>query len=258
MQRNALYPILFATAVCIICAIVVSSAAVSLKPAQDINAALEKQRNVLLAAGLLEAGEKVDAAEVQHRFDNIRMVVVNLETGEENADIDPVTFDQARAAKDPATSSVAPANRALVQRLPDDVLVYEVLGDAGVEAIVLPIEGYGLWSTLYGFIALDNDVDTVRGITFYQHGETPGLGGEVDNPKWKARWVGRKAFGEDGEPKIKVIKGPAGPPAEDPFHVDGLSGATLTSNGVTNLLHFWLGDEALGPYLENLSQRRAT
>jgi len=150
MQRSVLYTILFATAVCIVCAIVVSSAAVTLKPAQDINAALEKQRNVLLAAGLLDAGEKVDAAEVQRRFENIRMVVVNLESGEENADIDAATFDQARAAKDLATSTVAPANRALVQRLPDNVLIYEVLGDAGVEAIVLPIEGYGLWSTLYG------------------------------------------------------------------------------------------------------------
>ena len=130
MQRSVLYTILFATAVCIVCAIVVSSAAVTLKPAQDINAALEKQRNVLLAAGLLDAGEKVDAAEVQRRFENIRMVVVNLETGEENADIDAATFDQARAAKDLATSTVAPANRALVQRLPDNVLVYEVLGEA--------------------------------------------------------------------------------------------------------------------------------
>ncbi|NHZ73404.1 MAG: Na(+)-translocating NADH-quinone reductase subunit C [Nitrospirae bacterium] len=258
MQRSALYTILFATAVCIVCAIVVSSAAVSLKPAQEINAALEKQRNVLLAAGLLEAGEKIDAVEVQRRFENIRMVVVNLETGEEATDIDPATFDQVRAAKDPETSSVAPKNRALVQRLPDHVLVYEVLGDNGVEGIVLPIQGYGLWSTLYGFIALDNDLETIRGITFYQHGETPGLGGEVDNPKWKARWVGRKAFGEDGQPKITVIKGPAGPPAEDPYEVDGLSGATLTARGVTNLVHFWLGDEVLGPYLENLSRRRAT
>ena len=258
MQRNALYTILFATAVCIVCAIVVSSAAVSLKPAQDINAALEKQRNVLLAAGLLEADEKVDAAEIQRRFENIRMVVVNLETGEEDPDIDAATFDQVRAAKDPETSTVAPKNRALVQRLPDNVLVYQVVGDDGVEGVVLPVEGYGLWSTMYGFLALERDWDTVRGITFYQHGETPGLGGEIDNPKWKARWVGRKAFGDDGEPKIKVIKGPAGPPAEDPFEVDGLSGATLTSNGVTNLVQFWLGDEALGPYLENLSQRRAT
>jgi len=257
MQRNALYTILFATAVCIVCAIVVSSAAVSLKPAQDINAALEKQRNVLLAAGLLEADEKVDAAEAQRRFENIRMVVVNLETGEENPDIDAASFDQVRAAKDPETSSVAPANRALVQRLPDNVLVYKVLGDDGVEGVVLPVQGYGLWSTMYGFFALESDWDTVRGITFYQHGETPGLGGEIDNPKWKARWPGRKTFSEDGEPKIRVIKGLAGPPAEDPYHVDGLSGATLTSNGVTNLLHFWLGEEALGPYLAKLSQGRA-
>ena len=99
---------------------------------------------------------------------------------------------------------------------------------ADIESLVLPIEGYGLWKFLYGFIAIEDDLNTVRGITFYEHGETPGLGGEVDNPRWKARWVGQKVFGDDGEPKIEVIKGFAPPPAEAPYEVDGLSGATIT------------------------------
>jgi Na+-transporting NADH:ubiquinone oxidoreductase subunit C len=259
MQRSPLYTILFATAVCIVCAIVVSASAVSLKERQDINAALEKQRNVLQAAGLMEPKEKLDAEEIAKRFQNIEMEVVDLATGEPATDIDPATYDQAREAKNLATSSPAPPNPSLVKRIPDHALIYKVMGDGGdVEALVLPIEGYGLWKFLYGFIALEDDLNTVRGITFYDHGETPGLGGEVDNPRWKARWVGRKVFGDDGEPKIKVIKGFAPPPAEAPYKVDGLSGATLTSRGVTNLVHFWLGENGFATYLERLEQRKAT
>jgi Na+-transporting NADH:ubiquinone oxidoreductase subunit C len=108
----------------------------------------------------------------------------------------------------------------------------------------------GLWSTLYGYLALEPDARTIQGLTFYKHGETPGLGGEVDNPRWKALWPGRLASDEDGTPKIAVVKGRAGSVSEDPYHVDGLSGATITSNGVTNLMHFWLGKNGFGPYLD--------
>ncbi len=259
MQRSPLYTILFATAVCIVCAIVVSASAVSLKERQDINAALEKQRNVLQAAGLMDPKEKLDAQEIAQRFENIEMEVIDLATGEPAPDIDPDTYNQAREAKDPATSTPAPPNPSFIKRIPNHALIYKVLGDDGeIESLVLPVEGYGLWKFLYGFIAIETDLNTVRGITFYDHGETPGLGGEVDNPRWKSRWVGRKVFGDDGEPKIEVIKGAAPPPAEAPYEVDGLSGATLTSRGVTNLVHFWLGENGFGPFLEKAEQRKAS
>ncbi|MGB6994669.1 MAG: NADH:ubiquinone reductase (Na(+)-transporting) subunit C [Thermoanaerobaculia bacterium] len=151
---------------------------------------------------------------------------------------------------------MAPTNPALVKRLPAHALVYEVQSKEGeLEMLILPVEGYGLWSTLYGFIALDADLDTVRGITFYEHKETPGLGGEVDNPGWKARWDGRKVYGQDGLPRIEVIKGQAGPADEDPYRVDGLSGATLTSRGVTNLVQFWMSESGFGPLLDRLGSR---
>ena len=255
MQRSPIYTILFATAVCIVCAIVVSSSAVSLKERQDINAALEKQRNVLQAAGLMGSDEKFTPEEVAKEFEHIEMVVVDLATGQPSPEIDPATFDQAKEAKDPDTSTVAPANPSLVKRLPNHSMVYRVLDENGdLDSLVLPIEGYGLWKFLYGFIALENDLNTVRGITYYEHGETPGLGGEVDNPRWKQKWVGRKVFDDSGEPKIEVIKGYAGPAETDPYEIDGLSGATLTSRGVTNMIHFWLGENGFGPYLENLAQ----
>jgi Na+-transporting NADH:ubiquinone oxidoreductase subunit C len=125
-------------------------------------------------------------------------------------------------------------------------------GDA-IKQVVLPVHGYGLWSTLYGFLALEGDFNTVRGLRFYEQAETPGLGGEVDNPKWRAQWAGKKIFDADGNVEIRVIRGHVEPnTANAEYKVDGLSGATLTSNGVTNLLQFWLGDQGFGPYLKKM------
>lgn len=252
-QHSVKYTLLFSAAVCGVCAILVSSSAVTLAPRQDANAQLEKQRNVLQAAGLMKQGEKLDATGIEARFATVEAVVVDLASGEEQADVDPETFDQQKAKKDPAMSREAPKNRARVFRLPNQALVYKVRNDAGaVEMLVLPIEGYGLWGTLYGFIALGADTTTIRGITYYQHKETPGLGGEVDNPAWKALWPGRKAFDASWDPKIEVTKGRAGTVEEDPYRVDGLSGATITGRGVTNMLRFWLGPDGFGPYLEKI------
>jgi Na+-transporting NADH:ubiquinone oxidoreductase subunit C len=148
----------------------------------------------------------------------------------------------------------APENRAGLERLPHQALVYKMVKDGELELVILPIEGKGLWSTLYGFIALGSDLRTIEGITFYEHKETPGLGGEVDNPSWKRLWEGRKAYDDDDVPKIEVVRGAAGPPEEDPYRVDGLSGATMTSRGVTYLVQFWLGEEGFGPYLDSLEE----
>ena len=120
-----------------------------------------------------------------------------------------------------------------------------------IRMLILPIEGKGLWSTMYGFIALAPDTTTIKGLTFYEHGETPGLGGEVDNPSWKALWKGRQAYDGEWNPEIEVIKGAAGPPEEDPFRVDGLSGATLTCRGVSSTVQFWLSDDGFKPFLIN-------
>lgn len=256
MQRSPLYTLLFATAVCIACAVVVSTAAVSLKERQEANATLERQKNVLQAAGLMAAGEKLGAEEVAKRFATIEAVAVDLASGEVAEGVDPATFDQQKATADPERSRPAPPNAAQVQRLPNTAVVYLLRDDEGaLELVILPVEGKGLWSTLYGFVALERDLTTIRGITFYQHGETPGLGGEVDNPRWKEKWEGREAFDETGEPAITVVKGRAGTPEEDPYEVDGLSGATLTGRGVTYLVQFWLGDHGFGPFLGKLAER---
>ncbi len=265
MQHNSVrYIVLFAALVCVACGGIVSISAVFLKDRQEANELLDKQEKVLEVSGLLEDGKRPSKEEVRQIFDNrITMRLIDLVTDSaaaEDVGIDPAAYDQLAASKDPAMSVQVEANFARVARVPRYAVVYEVFNDTGktdLDLRVIPVEGMGLWGTLYGFLALDQDGTTIRGLIFYKHKETPGLGAEVDNPNWKRKWPGRKAFDANWELVIEVIKGVAGPPGDAPHQVDGLSGATLTSRGVTNLLRFWLGDEGFGPYLAQLRPERS-
>lgn len=274
MQHNSVrYIVLFAGAVCVLCSFFVSTAAVFLKDRQQANELLDKQEKVLevsglleelVEEGLLEEGKRPSKDQVSKSFDErIVMRLIDLDTDAAAADgvgIDPATYDQLAASKDPRMSAAVPSNFARVRRVPRYAVVYEVFKDAENEELdlrVIPIEGMGLWGTMYGFLALDSDGNTIRGLTFYKTKETPGLGKEVEYSNWQKKWPGRKVFDENWEVAIKVIKGVAGPPSEAPHQVDGLSGATLTSKGVTNLLRFWLGDDGFGPYLAQLRPERS-
>jgi len=133
------------------------------------------------------------------------------------------------------------------------MVIYKVLDDGEISKLILPIYGKGLWSTMYGFIALDRDLCTIKGFTFYEHGETPGLGGEVDNPRWKKSWLGKQAFDENGNCRIHVIKGKVDMNDTNAIYkVDGLSGSTLTTRGVDQTVRFWLGDWGYKPFLDKM------
>ena len=252
-QRNyATYTIAFSAVVCVVCAVLVSSAAVSLRDRQMANSELDRKRNVLRAAGVAREDETLPAGEVERRFASFQVVAVDLRTGQEDPNFQTAGYDARRAQGDPTASRPVPANPAQITRLPNHAVAYKKLdADGKLELLILPIEGKGLWSTMYGFLALGPDLRTVRGLAYYQHGETPGLGGEVDNPRWKALWPGRQVFDPQGRPAIEVIRGRAGPPDADPHRVDGLSGATITSRGVSAMLQFWLGEQGFGPYLNH-------
>lgn len=251
-RNSTSYMFLFAGAVCLVCSVFVASSAVALKPQQEANKRTDRQQKVLSVAGLVKPGEKLSADQVAERFEaNIVPKVIDLKTGEYAEGIDANGYDMRKAAADPATSTEAPeGNPAKVMRLPEYAVIYHVVKDDEVENLILPVHGKGLWSTLYGFLALEADAQTVAGIVFYEHAETPGLGGEVDNPRWRSVWKGRKVYGDDGAPEISVIKGPAGPASSDPYHIDGLSGATITSRGVSYLVQFWMGQDGFKPYIE--------
>jgi Na+-transporting NADH:ubiquinone oxidoreductase subunit C len=256
-KESTLRTLLVALLVSLAASVFVAGSAVYLKPIQRENSLLDKQRSILSVAGL--GGAELSTREVQALFaSRIRAKVIDINTGEENPELDPVTFDALKAAKDPKTSIELSGEEDIssIKRREQYVTIYQLENEGVLEALILPIRGYGLWSTLYGFLALKPDLNTVVGLGFYQHGETPGLGGEVDNPRWKALWPGKTLFDENGKPVIQIVKGGVNPnnPAAD-HQVDALSGATLTSRGVNRLLLFWLGDLGFGPYLAKLRQQ---
>ena len=235
---------------CLVCSVIVASSAVLLRPMQQANKALDLKKNVLMAAGIETKGQDINAL-----FNQFTPRIVDLETGRYVTDMNAETYDQRKASKDPALSDALNADDdiASIGRRAHYATVYLLEKEGKLERIILPVKGYALWSTLYGFLALESDGNTVAGLGFYEHAETPGLGGEIDNPRWKALWPGKKIFDEQGNLAIKLVKGSVS--SSDPqaaYKVDALSGATLTSNGVDNLVHFWLGKNGFGPYLTNL------
>lgn len=253
--------VIVALSLCLVAAIVVSSVAVSLKPARQANKELDRAKNILIAAGLFEKGT-TQASQIDELFKQFEIRLIDLQEGKlltaseaQALDIDPVTFEQRKASKDPAVSRELGTSEdiASISRQANYSVAYLLKKGDKIDRIVLPIHGYGLWSTLYGFLALDGDMNTVAGITFYEHQETAGLGGEVDNPKWKASWVGKEIYNGNGSVALAVIKGSVDPNNAAAVHqIDGLSGASLTSRGVQNLIQFWMGEQGFGPVLKNL------
>lgn len=212
--------------------------ATALRPAQEAAKEFDRQKNIMMAAGLLQEGDPRPRPELEKLYQTrFKPHVVEVASGEfADSKYTPDTLQQVKDTNE------RDRYRA----------IYEALDEQGkTEAWVLPVAGKGLWSILYGFLALDAAGETVKGITFYAHGETPGLGGEVDNPEWKALWPGKSIYDDKGELiGVRVKKGKVDPnnPTEKRHYVDGLSGATITSNGVTNLVKTHLS--AFEPFLE--------
>ncbi|NLC71659.1 MAG: Na(+)-translocating NADH-quinone reductase subunit C [Desulfuromonadaceae bacterium] len=248
-----------ALGVCLVCSVLVSSAAVSLKDKQEQNKQLDRLKNILVVGGLYSP--KTDIGKVFQ--ENIRPFIVDLEKGAVlprerfDAVLNTDDFDIKKIASSPRYGMKIPADEDIagIKRRPRYMIVYQVIQNGAVEKIILPVYGKGVWSTMYGFIALNNDLTTVEGFSFYDHGETPGLGGEVDNPRWKRSWVGKKVFDKGGNVVIEVLKGTVDPGSPKAAHqIDGLSGASLTTRGVDKLVRYWLGDDGYGPYLAKLRQ----
>ena len=229
---------------CIACAIIVSVTAVSVRPEQNLNVENEKKIKILAAAGIQT--DKVD-----EEFSKIKTVFVDFET-DKLVIIDPA-YDHIKAASNPDLSTVIPKadDIAVLKRRENIGTIYVWVDEQNaIEKLVLPIRGYGLWGTLYGYLSLDSDLNTVRGIEYYDHKETPGLGGEVDNPNWKSDWYGKRIYNDDGSVALYVTKGAS----STDYEIDGISGATLTTNGVSNMIKYWLGDNGYGPIIKNLNE----
>ncbi|MUH73051.1 Na(+)-translocating NADH-quinone reductase subunit C [Psychrosphaera haliotis] len=235
----------FVFIVCLVCAALVSVSAVQLKPLQTANKLLDKQTKILETAGLLELAGK-DIVPTYNKYVEAKMI--DLDTGE-YVDGDVKMFDERRNARDPQKSEKLENDPAGINRQSNTAVVYLVKDEKGaVETVVFPVVGAGLWDLMYGYVGLKSDLNTVSKVIYSDHKETPGLGAEVMNPKWKALWPGKKIYNDNNEPVIKLVKG--GAKKGDDYGVDALSGATLTSDGVTRTLQFWFGVQGYLPFIE--------
>lgn len=249
--------LIVAVGVCLVCSVFVSTATVVLKDRQDENKKLDKLKNILIAGHLYTNDNQVN----QIFSDKIKYSVVDLEKGSELKDTEIPSFATAENFDIKKLSDDKKFGKqinpdldiAKIRKIPKIMSIYKVVEEGQPVTYILPVYGKGLWSTMWGFLAIKKDFKTVAGITFYEHGETPGLGGEIDNVKWKRSWEGKAAFNEKGEIILEVIKSKvdsSNPKANS--QIDGLSGSTLTTRGVDNMIKFWLGENGYGKYIANL------
>lgn len=255
---------------CLVCSLLVSATAIGLMEIQKTNVALDKKKNILTVAGYTpEEVKKMSKKDIEEIFkgenESIQIldIVVDLETGlkvssddlKEKTGFDSVVdFDQEKIVKQEGLGSEIEGGVNIGLRKRENYSHVYVVKDKRKDLVtryVFPVKGKGLWSTLMGYIAVDASFKQIEGLTFYSHKETPGLGGEVDNPKWKKLWEGRMLFSEDGQvAKDYVVKG--SPDESNRNAVAGLSGATITSKGVSNLVRYWMGEEGFGKFISEV------
>tara|TARA_B110000003_G_scaffold69598_1_gene70907 strand:+ start:2182 stop:2955 length:774 start_codon:yes stop_codon:yes gene_type:complete len=240
--------------ICLVCSLVVSFAAVNLRDLQKENATNNQSIKILQAAKIYDS-----SVDVKIQFSKLEMKYVDFNSGKildsyENFVIED--YDQLKSTRNPnlSTSLSASEDIAIIKNRENVGKFFIVRNeDSSIDKLILPIRGYGLWGTLYGYMAIEEDFNTVAGLEFYDHKETPGLGAEVDNPKWKAIWPGKKIY-ENNEVKLAVMKGKVETDdANIDYKVDGLSGATLTSRGVTNMITYWFGESGYAKLFKELS-----
>ena len=254
MNDSIIKTLAVAFSVCLICSLVVSSSAVSLRDLQKENKLNDRRLKVLQVADIYDP-----ELSISEQFLQLESKFIDFDTGRifteyNNFNIDE--YDQVKATKDSNLSKAIPASDdiAIIKNRENVGKIYILRDDLkNIDKLILPIRGYGLWGTLFGFIAIESDFNTVSGIEFYEHKETPGLGAEVDNPKWKTSWKGKKIY-DDNQVTLKVIKGKV----EDGdtmsmYKVDGLSGATITSRGVSNMVSYWFSDSGYTNLLKELN-----
>ena len=253
-KENPYKPFYSVLILAFVCSALVAGAAVGLRPLQDANKTLDQKKNILYAANLYQDGVPIDDL-----FANIEIKVIELRSGEfvSEGQLDPASYNQVKATLTEQYSSALSKDTdvARLGRVEKYSFVYLVRQNNTIDQIILPVRGKGLWSTMYAYVALSSDLNTIRGISFYEHGETPGLGGEIENKPWQKSWQGKQIYDDQQTPVITLIKGKVDPKnTKAPFQIDGLSRATLAANGVSNLMEFWFGDHGFKPFLNTLQK----
>jgi len=257
-SESPLKALLVVLVVVLVTSSLVSVSVVVLRPIQASKQLLDRNRDILQLTGFLEDGSEVSDAELSRIYETVDARTVDLDAAWFEPQISPHSFDQRRAANDPALSAQVPPEYDIagLGRRSSYVPVYLVWGEGGFQRIILPIQGSGMWSTLYGYIALQADLNTIADITFYEQNETPGLGDQVAQPEWLAKWRGRKIYDESGKFRFAVAGRMVEPGSSAArYEVDAITGATVTGDAVTRLMRYWFGPYGYGPFLERIRKQ---
>ncbi len=249
--ESPLRALLTALSVALVCALLVSLAAVSLRPRYQANLDAERISRLTAIVQALDTDQsKVTVSAIESR-------VVHLDSGSYTDSLDPDVFDARKATTNPDQSIALTPERDIagIKRRANHAVVYLIRdNDNQPTVVILPVWGVGYQSALYGYLALAADAREILALKFYEQGETPGLGSRIQDPAWEALWPGKQAYDNNG--KIEIEIGGSGH-KNNVSRIDGITGATRTSHGVDTLIRFWLGELGFGPYLARLRRGEA-
>lgn len=233
MQRSNTYIIIFSAVLTIVLGLLLSGTSVVLKPLQDKQVDLDNKKKILGA--VMDISSIKDPNEIlalyQKRFTSI-VIDINGKTIEKDEKGNPVVAEKVNIQKNYKMDKgdrMYPVFQFMSESDPNKV-----------EAYIFPMWGAGLWDWISGFVAVDSDLNTIKGVAFDHKTETPGLGARITSDQIKDRYKGKKLFDTSGDlVSVSMIKGEKGEPLDD-HHIDGLSGATLTGKGVNNMMLHYL------------------
>lgn len=236
----------------IVCSSLVSAAVVALRPIQLNNQMLDRSRNIMQLTGLLTADQAIEDDEMLELYKRLDLRIIDIDAADYDGKIDADTFSERQSLNDPDKSVAIPSDQdqAKLGRRSRFAPVYMVWNKGEIDRVILPVRGSGMWSVLYGYIALEPDLNTISGMTFYEQNETPGLGDQITHTHWLEQWKGRQVYDFNGNPRFRINEGTVQPgSASSEYEVDALTGATVTANAVTSMMHYWFGPHGYQPFL---------
>jgi Na+-transporting NADH:ubiquinone oxidoreductase subunit C len=244
----------------LVCSSFVSAAVVVFRPMQMNNKMIERSRNIIKLTGLVEEDVKPSEEEMLELYRGMDVRILDIDQADYNEDLDPLTFDARRAVNNPELGVDIPPDQdqASLGRRSRYMPIYRVVDESGqLQRLILPVHGAGMWSTIYGYVALESDLNTIAAVTFYEQNETPGLGDQIMRPEWQAKWVGRRIYDEAGDLRFAINHGKVEPGSSTwLYEVDALTGATVTADAVTSLIHYWFGPNGYRDYLDKLREQQ--
>ena len=241
-----------------VCSGLVSAAVVVLRPIQLNNQLLDRSRNIMKLTGWLPAGQVIEDDDMLELYKGLDLRIINIDAANYEGDIDPHTFNKRQAQNDPDRSVAIPSDQdqARLGRRSRFAPVYMVWNEDRLDRVILPVRGSGMWSMLYGYIALEPDLNTIAGMTFYEQNETPGLGDQITHAHWLDQWRGRQVYDYEGNTRFRISEGTVQPgSAVAKYEVDALTGATVTANAVTSMMHYWFGPHGYQSFLQGAREQ---